>query len=121
MKIRKYYACIFVEILFIYNIISFEHVTAAPSDFHPFIFLFFRFAGTIETVDPHMNVSIIDATRYSTSDFETYFDSFFVLGKYIRYVQIPDEVHVEAAIYDRLRRTNVGMNHYKRTPKRTRA
>ena len=32
----------------------------------------------------------------------THFDSFFILGKYIRYVHIPDGVHVESTIAEQV-------------------
>ncbi len=49
--------------------------------------------GMLERVEPlNMNMSLSDAVFIGTDESEVPFDSFYVQGKNVRFVQIPDEV-----------------------------
>ena len=51
------------------------------------------FTGKLYNVEPiTMNLSLSDVTFIGTDDVEIQFESFYVKGKNIRFVQIPDEV-----------------------------
>ena len=50
-------------------------------------------AGKLNNVEPiTMNLSLSDATFIGTDEIECQFDSFYVQGKNVRFVQVPDEV-----------------------------
>lgn len=61
--------------------------------------------GTIEKVDGFMNITMKDVTL-RTWDSRQKFDHFFVNGKTIRYVHIPDEVNMKQAMENQLKRTD---------------
>ena len=57
------------------------------------------FSGKLENVEPiTMNLSLSEVTFIGTDEVTIDFDSFYVQGKNIRYVQIPDEVDMLATI-----------------------
>eukprot|EP00047_Mylnosiga_fluctuans_P008653 m.8242 g.8242 ORF g.8242 m.8242 type:complete len:116 (-) comp2267_c0_seq1:188-535(-) len=76
--------------------------------------------GTIETVDALMGMTITDAVLRTLHGEEQHFESFYVIGKHVRYVHVPDDIHVEQTIRNRLRTTADGMSAYRRKPKRGR-
>lgn len=55
-------------------------------------------SGKIQNVDPYMNVLMNDVVFKSFSGASQKFSSFFVQGPNIRYVHIPDEIDMRAAI-----------------------
>lgn len=59
--------------------------------------------GQIIHVDGYMNVTMenADFTQYGHS--KTHFDNFFVHGRNIRYVQIPDQVDIRTALLNQLK------------------
>ena len=59
----------------------------------------FDFSGKLNNVEPiTMNLSLSDVTFIGTDEVTIDFDSFYVQGKNIRYVQIPDEIDMLATI-----------------------
>ncbi|XP_037075754.1 U7 snRNA-associated Sm-like protein LSm10 [Pollicipes pollicipes] len=58
--------------------------------------------GTIASVDGFMNVTVEGATFTDPSGQRARFDAFFVHGRQIRYVQIPDEVSPLSVIQQQL-------------------
>lgn len=60
--------------------------------------------GTIENVDAFMNVTMSAAVFRDSDGRENKLDDFFVQGKNIRYVQIPDEVNIISTIKSSLRK-----------------
>lgn len=61
--------------------------------------------GTIQKVDGFMNITMTNVTL-RTWDSRQKFDHFFVNGKTIRYVHIPDEVNMKQAMENHLKRTD---------------
>uniref|UniRef100_A0A131X8Y5 Putative small nuclear ribonucleoprotein smd1 n=1 Tax=Hyalomma excavatum TaxID=257692 RepID=A0A131X8Y5_9ACAR len=53
--------------------------------------------GTVENVDAFMNVDLSDATVVGPNGEETY-ASFFVQGRQVRYVHIPDDIDMVASL-----------------------
>nr|XP_050026097.1 U7 snRNA-associated Sm-like protein LSm10 [Dermacentor andersoni] len=53
--------------------------------------------GTVENVDAFMNVDLCDATVVGPNGEKTY-TSFFVQGRQVRYVHIPDDIDMVAAL-----------------------
>lgn len=62
-------------------------------------------SGVIIKVDGYMNISMKDAVMKRMGK-EQRFDQFFVNGKTIRYVHIPDEVNIKQAMEKQLQRTD---------------
>ena len=57
------------------------------------------FSGKLNNVEPiTMNLSLSDVKFIGTDEVTIDFDSFYVQGKNIRYVQIPDEIDMLATI-----------------------
>eukprot|EP00040_Diaphanoeca_grandis_P006513 m.37703 g.37703 ORF g.37703 m.37703 type:complete len:144 (-) comp17742_c0_seq1:37-468(-) len=54
--------------------------------------------GKILTVDTFMNITLADVDFQRHLGTKQHHEAMYVLGKYIRFVQIPDEVHVENVI-----------------------
>ncbi|CAH1773168.1 unnamed protein product, partial [Owenia fusiformis] len=77
--------------------------------------------GLINYVDGFMNVTMSDVKFTSFRGDVSMFESFFVAGKNIRFVQIPDEIDMMAAIKAHAARAasaaNVGLQETKRNPK----
>ncbi|CAM1328644.1 LSM10 (predicted) [Pycnogonum litorale] len=60
--------------------------------------------GVISKVDGYMNIEMTDATFITASKLESYnFEYFFVQGKKIRYVHIPDEVDMVKSMEEQLK------------------
>ncbi|KAL1419081.1 hypothetical protein MTO96_005197 [Rhipicephalus appendiculatus] len=53
--------------------------------------------GTVESVDAFMNVDLSDATVVGPTGEETY-ASFFVQGRQVRYIHIPDDIDMAASL-----------------------
>uniref|UniRef100_L7M216 Sm domain-containing protein n=1 Tax=Rhipicephalus pulchellus TaxID=72859 RepID=L7M216_RHIPC len=53
--------------------------------------------GTVESVDAFMNVDLSDATVVGPNGEETY-ASFFVQGRQVRYIHIPDDIDMAASL-----------------------
>lgn len=58
--------------------------------------------GVIKQVDGYMNISMEDVI-FKTLTVEKKFDKFFVNGKTIRYVHIPDEIDMKSAMEAKLK------------------
>lgn len=58
--------------------------------------------GTIDLVDGYMNVHMSNVKFTSATGETRLFDNFFVQGRQIRFVQIPDDVNIAEAIERRL-------------------
>eukprot|EP00041_Stephanoeca_diplocostata_P010196 m.162365 g.162365 ORF g.162365 m.162365 type:complete len:158 (-) comp18066_c1_seq1:292-765(-) len=65
-------------------------------------------SGKIISVDSYMNTIIGDAVFQKHLGKPQLHESFFVVGKYIRYVHIPDDMHVEGVIHERIKATRKG-------------
>lgn len=70
--------------------------------------------GIIESVDSGMGMSLQDVTFTKYEKPPMRFEAFFVMGKHIRYVHIPDEVRVETVIQQRIKKTADAGKLYKR-------
>uniref|UniRef100_A0A224ZBG9 U6 snRNA-associated Sm-like protein LSm2 n=1 Tax=Rhipicephalus zambeziensis TaxID=60191 RepID=A0A224ZBG9_9ACAR len=53
--------------------------------------------GTVQSVDAFMNVDLSDATVVGPTGEETY-ASFFVQGRQVRYIHIPDDIDMAASL-----------------------
>lgn len=62
--------------------------------------------GWIVHVDCHMNTRMENCVFTKLDGTRERFDNFFVLGKQIRFVHIPDKVDIISAIYGQLRKYN---------------
>lgn len=58
--------------------------------------------GVVIHVDGYMNIGMRDVV-FKTATWEKKFDSFFVKGKTIRYVHIPDEIDMKSAMEAKLK------------------
>lgn len=58
--------------------------------------------GLIKHVDGYMNITMEDVT-FKSLKYEKKFDKFFVNGKTIRYVHIPDEINMKSAMEMKLK------------------
>ncbi|XP_067125863.1 U7 snRNA-associated Sm-like protein LSm10 [Centruroides vittatus] len=66
--------------------------------------------GRIDSVDGYMNIHMSEVIFNGPSGEQRAFSSFFIQGKQIRFVQIPDEVNIIQAIQNQLniiRRVNI--------------
>ena len=59
--------------------------------------------GRVVTVDGFMNITMANVTFRSSTQPTKRFDQFFVSGKTIRYVHIPDEINMKTAMEGKLK------------------
>lgn len=70
--------------------------------------------GIINNVDACMNVEMKDVTLKTPSDVLQNFTNFFIQGRHIRFVQIPNDVDIVSSIKKQLRVIRSGQIHKER-------
>ena len=69
--------------------------------------------GTVVRVDAHMNADMEDCTFTTLDGTSTHFEQFFVQGKNIRFVHIPDEMNIMQAIFGQIGKFKKRLNERK--------
>ncbi|XP_076374037.1 U7 snRNA-associated Sm-like protein LSm10 [Tachypleus tridentatus] len=59
-------------------------------------------SGRIEIVDGYMNLTMSDVTLTTPNNEQRKYESFFVQGKQVRFVHIPDDINIVEAIKQQL-------------------
>lgn len=70
--------------------------------------------GLIQHVDGYMNAEIVDAVLTTPSGAKYHFSNFFVQGRQIRFVQIPEHLDIVKAIENQIRQIRKPQNYQER-------